>query len=330
MGAKMRLEKLSDLLDLARQLSGSAEGFTLDEIAETFHVGRRTAERMRDAVEQSFGPLEVLDDGRKKRFRISARGLSSFAITPTSEELADLENAARGLEIGGDLARAQNLRRLGSKIKSNLKDSDRRRLSTDLEAMLRSEGFARQVGPKPMVDAEVFRSIRTALLSQRIIDFSYKAEGSKVKRNRVVPYGILFAPKYYLIARLLVKSDPVLFRLDRLFDVAISDEYGAPPETFDIEDYASRSFGVFQEEPQDVLLQFRKEVSDEVITFLFHPHQKVIVNDDGTVNVSFRAGGFLQMAHHLMTWGTNVKILKPKKLKEMIGKEVALLYKHHQ
>ena len=131
----MRLEKLSDLLDLARQLSGSAEGLTLDEIAGTFNVGRRTAERMRDAVEQSFGPLEVLDDGRKKRFRISARGLSSFAIAPTLEELADLENAARGLEIGGDLTRAQNLRRLGAKIKSNLKNSDRRRLSTDLEAM---------------------------------------------------------------------------------------------------------------------------------------------------------------------------------------------------
>ena len=50
----MRLEKLSDLLDLARQLSGSAEGLTLDEIAETFHVGRRTAERMRDAVDRQL------------------------------------------------------------------------------------------------------------------------------------------------------------------------------------------------------------------------------------------------------------------------------------
>ena len=330
MGAEMRLEKLSDLLDLARQLSGSAEGLTLDEIAETFNVGRRTAERMRDAVEQSFGPLEVLDDGRKKRFRISARGLSSFAITPTSEELADLENAARGLEIGGDLSRAENLRRLASKIKSNLKDRDRRRLSTDLEAMLRSEGFARQVGPKPMVDTEVFRLIRLALLSQRIIEFSYKAGGSTVKRNRVVPYGILFAPKYYLIARLSTKSDPVLFRLDRVFDVFISDEFGVPPQTFDIEDYANRSFGVFQEEPADILLKFRKEVSSDVKGFLFHPNQKIVVNEDESLSVAFRAGGFLQMVHHLMTWGDNVEILKPSKLKRMMAEEVSRLHEHHQ
>jgi hypothetical protein len=54
-------------------------------------IGRRTAERMRDAVESVFGPLDWIDDGRKKRFRIVARGLGSFATAPTSEELLELE-----------------------------------------------------------------------------------------------------------------------------------------------------------------------------------------------------------------------------------------------
>ena len=50
----MRHEKAARLLDLARMLASSAEGLTLDEMAERLGVGRRTAERMRDAVREAF------------------------------------------------------------------------------------------------------------------------------------------------------------------------------------------------------------------------------------------------------------------------------------
>ena len=42
----MRLEKVMGLLELARALAGSAEGLTLDEMAEFASVDRRTAERI--------------------------------------------------------------------------------------------------------------------------------------------------------------------------------------------------------------------------------------------------------------------------------------------
>ena len=71
----MRSEKPAELLKLARALAASAEGMTLDEMAEFSGVGRRTAERRRDAVEDVFGPLDRIDDGRLVRFRMSGRGL---------------------------------------------------------------------------------------------------------------------------------------------------------------------------------------------------------------------------------------------------------------
>jgi pimeloyl-ACP methyl ester carboxylesterase len=46
----MRHEKGARLLELARMLAGSAEGLSLDEMGERMGVGRRTVERMRDAV----------------------------------------------------------------------------------------------------------------------------------------------------------------------------------------------------------------------------------------------------------------------------------------
>ncbi len=61
----MRLEKTVAVLTLARALASNFEGMTLDEMAALLRVGRCTAERMRDAVEAAFSPLEREDDGRK-------------------------------------------------------------------------------------------------------------------------------------------------------------------------------------------------------------------------------------------------------------------------
>ena len=68
----MRHEKASRLLQMARLLAGTAEGLTLDELAERLDVGRRTVERMRDAVREVFPQLEEIDDPptRRLEFRI--------------------------------------------------------------------------------------------------------------------------------------------------------------------------------------------------------------------------------------------------------------------
>ena len=55
----MRYERLKDIVDLAVRLQGSRAGVTLEYIQQDLSVSRRTAERMRDAVEWAFGPLET-------------------------------------------------------------------------------------------------------------------------------------------------------------------------------------------------------------------------------------------------------------------------------
>lgn len=61
----MRLEKANSILHLARELASISDGMTLDEIAVFSHVARRTAERMRDDVEEVSSPLQIIEDGKK-------------------------------------------------------------------------------------------------------------------------------------------------------------------------------------------------------------------------------------------------------------------------
>ena len=96
----MRHEKAGRLLELARMLASTAEGLTLDEMAQRLGVGRRTAERMRDAVRDVFPQLEDVDDPPTRRFRIPA-GLDGLFQAPTAEELAALTAAAEVFGLQG-------------------------------------------------------------------------------------------------------------------------------------------------------------------------------------------------------------------------------------
>jgi hypothetical protein len=81
-GAPMRCEKLESLLRVALDLRGNAEGLSLVDIQRRYGVSRRTAERMRDAIERVFPQLEQANPGELPNAGASARALS--VILPDS------------------------------------------------------------------------------------------------------------------------------------------------------------------------------------------------------------------------------------------------------
>ena len=59
--------------------------------------------------------------------------------------------------------------------------------------------------------------------------------------------------------------------------------------------------------------------------FLFHPNQEIEPQKDGSLIVRFRAGGLLEMSWHLFTWGNEVEVIKPKRLAEILRKQIEAL-----
>ena len=60
----MAYDRAMDIVRLAIRLQGTASGLTLGDIQREFEISRRTAERLRSAVEDLFGPLETVSTGR--------------------------------------------------------------------------------------------------------------------------------------------------------------------------------------------------------------------------------------------------------------------------
>jgi predicted DNA-binding transcriptional regulator YafY len=314
----MRMEPAIRLLRLVQQFAAEPAGISLDEISQRFAVKRRTAERMRDAIAEVFPQLEEIEGERPKRWRLP-NGLSGIFREPLADELAALRGIARRLEHEGVKESAALLETLAAKIEASLKPARRRTLAPDVEALLEAEGFASRPGPRPIIAPQTFALIRQAILEGRRLAFHYRAEGAETPAWReVIPYGLLYGHRVYLVAAFPWADEPVNYRLDRMTDVRVSEALGARPHDFDINAYAARSFGAFQEEPYDVVLRFAPEVADEVAAFQFHPTQTIAREADGSTTVRFRAGGLREMAWHLFTWGDAVRIVEPEELKEMM------------
>jgi len=323
----MRHEKAGQVLRLARLLASSAEGLTLVEMAAALEVGRRTAERMRDAVRDLFPDLEEVEDPPTRRFRIPG-GLDGVFQTPTAEDLAALRGAAEALESAGASPRAALLRGLEHKILGAVRASTRRRIAPDLEALVQAETIAVHAGPRPFEDGAVLGTVREAIKSLMSLSFIYDGGRSPGRRRLVTPHGVLFGRSNYLVAA-EAGGEARSWRFDRMRDVRVGETPASPPADFSLADFAQESFGIYHGAPQDVVLRVLPERAADALAWRFHANQTVEARTDGSVLVSFRAGGMLELAWHLFTWSDAIEILAPPSLRTLMVEELEKALARH-
>jgi len=318
----MRHDKAAIVIDLARRMAASAEGVAIEEICREYDIGRRTAERLRDAVVSLFPQTEEISDPPNKRWRIRG-GLSAFEQAPTTEELIELTKAGQGLRATGEPGRAAALEGLERKLKSAMRSTTLNRLAPDLEALVRAETIAVQAGPRPSADEAVLSEIRQAILAGQPLGFIYSRPGAEARRRSVAPCGVMFGRANYLVAADRETGGIRTFRLDRMSSVKGEAGVVTPPADFDLQTFASQSFGIYQDEIEDVVLHVTPQGAAEARAWRWHPTQTVEDQTDGSVLVRFRASGMRELAWHLFTWGEQVRIVQPARLKAVMAGELA-------
>jgi predicted DNA-binding transcriptional regulator YafY len=325
-----RHEKAARLLQLALRLSENEIGRSLEELAADLGVGRRTVERMRDALKSVFGDeLRYRDDEDGARRFFLAKIPPRF-VRPTADELADLQVAARLLRASGHDARAASLDSLATKLAAVTASSERRRLPPDVEALVEAEAVAASVGPGPNVDPTVMATFREAILKGRRLRFVYKPRRRVVERVTLSPLGLVFGRRPQLVGLRPRAQEPSQYRTDRIFKIVVDDTTFAKPEGFSIADYAARSFGTGQADAeQHVVLRFDPKAAPDAENWHFHPTQAITHEPDGGLRVELRCRGMLELAWHLFTWGPNVEIQAPTILKRvLVGECIRQLERH--
>ena len=326
----MPYDRAADIVRLAIRLQGSSAGLTLDDIQRQFEVSRRTAERLRDAVEDVFGPLEAVDTGEARRHcRLRARTLRHL-VSLSAEELAELTAAADALDRAGLDERAAMLRRLGDKLRALLEAEAQSGIEPDVQALTEAEGLAMRPGPRPRLDDGLLALLREAITVRHVVAFDCAPRATaQPTRRRVEPYGLIYGNRAFLIGPAEGETHLRLWRLARMTAADLTGDAFERDPAFDLARFSRRSFGTFQEEPVAVVLRFAAGVAEDVAEFVFHPDQTVEPNDDGSTTVRFTAGGVEEMCWHLVTWGTAVTVEQPARLRRRLHEMCATLTAHH-
>jgi predicted DNA-binding transcriptional regulator YafY len=311
----MRYSRLADLVRLAMQMQGRADGLSLDDIGQTFEVSRRTAERMRDAIRDAFPQTEEISEpGGRKRWRLPP-GTAGRLADPTVDDIAALHRGAELARKSGDLVTATHLDTFSDRLRARLPGKTRARLEPDLAALLEADGVALRPGPRERIPAETLNTLREAILAGVWIDVDHRARASGLlSRNaRLGPLAMLLGEgRQYLVAFSAFAQDVRLFALAGFERVELTEDVFERPEDFDLSAWMQQSFGIWQEDVHDVVWRFTPEAAADARLYLFHPTQVMTDEPDGSLTVSFRAGGLREMCWHLFRWGNTVQVISPE------------------
>lgn len=312
----MSFSKAQDLIRLAQMASGRRWGISLEEICEEFGVSHRTAQRMTDALEETFGNVEAADgEDRKRRWRLVDPGLSQLQLRhETAVEALDIAARAAGTE--GRLRHAKALNGLRDGLLARV--PARARVEADAEAVLIAMGQVTRQGPKVSLQPTILDAIIEALRGPFRLRVLYNRDHAP---RILEPHGVLLGHRTYLAARDPAKADEVRnFRIDLIHEAETLNESFTLQDGFTISEYAAQAFGVWQDPEQygEVVWRFTPEAADRAAGFRFHPRQVLEPQTDGSLIVRFHAAGWLEMAWHLYQWGDKVEVIAPQALREMI------------
>ena len=316
----MSFSKARQLVHLAQMAAARYQGVSLEDIADAFECSHRTAQRMTDALEDTFLDVEVIDDApdRRRRWRLRPGAATRLELRE-EEALEALDVAIRDARGTARAHHAASLTRLRDRFLHDMPAAAARRAESDAEAMLASLGAVTRPGPKSRIDREVAVAIYDALRGPFRLGMRY---GTDPLMERVVePLGVLLGPRSYLVARQPDRgSDIRHFRMDRIVAARSLEQGFDAPEGFDLARHSARAFGAWQEQAQygEVVWQFRADAAEAAADFQFHPDQRIERQADGSLIVRFHASGWLEMAWHLYQWGDRVTVLAPAGLARLV------------
>lgn len=329
---RMRYQPSQRLLRLALMLAGTRTGLTLEEMAQNLEMGRRTVERLRDSLADLFPQLESWDDEeRVRRWRLPSAALVGIA-QPRAEAVAAVETLARECAARGEGDRAGLLRDAAITLRALMRPAALLRAEPDIEALMQADGIAMRPGPRPRLNPSLLATLRRAILEVRLVVMRYGSSGSDEPATRVLcPYGTLYGGngRAWLVGHVEGLPEMRLWRLDRIVSMDLLDRCFTQRDDFNLASYAAQSFGVFQEEPIDVVLRFTPEASADAASWVFHPSQTLEREEGGTLLVRFRAGGVQEICWHIFTWGTAVAVQEPDILRTGLATLLDSAARHH-
>ncbi|HEX9022325.1 MAG TPA: WYL domain-containing protein, partial [Geobacteraceae bacterium] len=168
--------------------------------------------------------------------------------------------------------------------------------------------------------AEALKLLREALIYQYRVSLEYRAGGRRRSSRYIVdPYSLIFHKGgLYLLGFAHNRRALRTFAAERISGVTLEKERFEIPAEFRPQEQFGSAFGIVDEAAMAVEVKFSPEIAHAVRDRLWHPSQKITALPDGSIVLSFEAGGKMEIISWLLSYGKFAEVIKPMELREEV------------
>ncbi|MCX6180472.1 MAG: WYL domain-containing protein [Bacteroidetes bacterium] len=169
---------------------------------------------------------------------------------------------------------------------------------------------------------EYLPTILSAIKEKLKLNLQYKSFGKALPSQNIVhPYLLKeYKHRWYLICFHEDKKKVITYGLDRVVKLEASKETYVAPKEFDAASFFKYSFGITQidEAPVEVVLEFKALQGEYIKTQPLHASQQIVKESKETITVKLKITITHELVEQILSYGANVKVIQPDKLKGLI------------
>jgi len=194
--------------------------------------------------------------------------------------------------------------------------------------------FSAGIGPHKTYQEhrEKIDQLARAITKKRTIEMRYyTATRDKTSRRKVDPYHIWFAAgALYLIGYCHLRKDILMFAVDRILSLTVTNLPCQMPLGFDVDEYVANALMVMRGGPQiEVGLQFDRKTSAWAKDRIWHPSQKAALDKDGCLTLTLQLADTPELVGWILSFGPGVRVLRPGELRERVASAAREIYTRH-
>ena len=178
---------------------------------------------------------------------------------------------------------------------------------------------------------ENFNELIHSIKDKLKIKFAYQKFWEEEPTEReVAPYALKECEnRWYLLAKDCKDGHIKSFALDRLKDPISTVKQFTLPGDYNVEETYRYCYGIISpnsEKPKDIILSFYPDQGKYIKTLPLHETQEVLIDDEVELRIKLKLYVTLDFVMKVLSYGGNVKVLKPaslvKEIKEALNSAI--------
>lgn len=281
---------------------GQATAF---ELAEKFEVSIRTIYRDIDALSEAGIPVYA-ERGRNGGIRLMNDFVLDKAVL-SKKEKQEILDALQSLNAVQNINNNNTLSKLSAIFNVNSENW----LEVD---------FSRW-GNKG-TDNEKFELLKSAVIHQRYVKITYASSYEVISERIIQPLKMSYkSMSWYLKAYCMKKQDYRIFKLTRIINLEVLTESFCKSSFPESDKKSEQTYNT-------IVLRFPQNISYRVYDEF--DKKQIIIQDNGDLGVSAKMPEDEWLIGYLLSFGTQVDIIKPTYLKKIVAERAKIIYEKNK